>query len=125
VARIPSTEGKKVVGYSSFTYILLLILLSSIAGCKTVIAVDPLTIAGREGFIVDGRTQKQEILERLGQAQKSYENGAILIYHVQMMRDGRLGLRQDKHSQCDAFVMVFGDDGVLTRHSYVKHGCNH
>jgi len=111
------------MGRLAFTVLSLLILLPSIFGCDTIRAVDPATIAGREGFIEDGRTRRQEILERLGPAQASYENGAILIYHVYVDKDGRIGLQRDNRFSCDAYVLVFNAQQVLQRHSLVKHGC--
>ena len=111
------------MGRLAFTVLSLLILLPSIVGCDTIRAVDPVTIAGREGFIEDGRTRRQEILGRLGPAQASYENGAILIYHVHVDKDGRIGLQRDNRFSCDAYVLVFDAQKVLQHHSLVKHGC--
>jgi hypothetical protein len=111
------------MGRLAFAVLSLLVLIPSIVGCDTIRAVDPATIAGREGFIEDGRTRRQEILERLGPAQASYENGAILIYHVNVDKDGRIGLQRDDRFSCDAYVLVFDAQQVLQRHSLVKHGC--
>lgn len=113
------------MGRISSSFLMSLIILPAIAGCQTVTAVDPATITGGEGFIVDGRTRRQEVLERLGEEQMSFENRAILIYHVHMTADGRIDLQRDARIPCDAYVLVFDSDGVLVRHSYIKHGCSH
>ena len=111
------------MGHLVFPILLLLSLLPPITGCETIRAIDSLSIARNEGFIADGRTRRKEVLERLGPAQASYENGAILIYHMHMDRDGRISLLRDKRFSCDAYVLVFDAHEVLQRHSLVKHGC--
>lgn len=80
----------------SLQVLALLILLQYIAGCgsETVRAVDRAELAGREGFINDGRTRRLEVLERLGPANATFENGAILIYHVVADESGRTTYKQ-------------------------------
>ncbi len=83
--------------------------------------VDSSTMSKYEGFIQDGKTTKQEVLDRLGPAQSDYESGRILIYHVYLQDDGRMTL--DKKGTCHACVLVFDMDNLLERHSLVKYGC--
>jgi len=83
--------------------------------------VDSSTMSKYEGFIRDGTTTKQEVLDRLGPARSGYESGRILIYHVYLQDDGRLTL--NGKGTCHACVLVFDADNVLERHSLVKYGC--
>ena len=78
-------------------------------------------------FIQLGVTEKQEILDRLGEPANSYEGGRIVTYTV----SDRLKGRQDVIS-CDRtlsegsdfavynLVLVFGANNVLERHSLVR-----
>ena len=97
------------------------IVMGCLGGCVTARKVDPSTMSKYEGFIHDGKTTKQEVLDRLGPAQSGYEGGRILIYHVYLQDDGRMTL--DKKGTCHACVLVFDADNVLERHSLVKYGC--
>ena len=97
------------------------IVMGCLGGCVTARKVDSSTISKYEGFLHDGKTTKQEVLDRLGPAQSGYESGRILIYHVYLQDDGRMTL--DKKGTCHACVLVFDADDVLERHSLVKYGC--
>lgn len=97
------------------------IVVGCLGGCVTARKVDSSTISKYEGFIQDGTTTKQEVLDRLGPARSEYESGRILIYHVYLQDDGRMTL--DKKGTCHACVLVFDADNVLERHSLVKYGC--
>jgi len=101
--------------------LLMVIVVGCLGGCVTAQKVDPSRVSKYEGFIQDGKTTKQEIQDRLGSAQSSYENGRILIYHVYLEDDGRMNLKGS--GTCHACVMVFDKDSLLERHSLVKHGC--
>lgn len=92
-------------------------------GCETARVVPSAEIVKQEGFIVEGKTRKQEVLDRFGPAQSTFESGALLIYHVQLDERGRINLRRDKRFRCDAYVLVFDSNDVLERHSLVKNGC--
>ena len=97
------------------------IVMGCLGGCVTARKVDSSTMSKYEGFIHDGKTTKQEVLDRLGPAQSDYESGRIFIYHVYLQDDGRMTL--DKKGTCHACVLVFDADNVLERHSLVKYGC--
>ncbi len=94
-----------------------------LSACETARVIDPATLREHEGFIADGKTRKKEVLDRFGPARSSYENGAILVYHVHLDGQGRIGLRRDERLRCDAYVLVFDAHDVLERHSLVKNGC--
>ena len=97
------------------------IAIGCLGGCVTAGKVDSSTMSKYEGFIQDGKTTRQEVLDRLGPAQSDYESGRILIYHVYLQDDGRMTL--DKKGTCHACVLVFDTDNLLERHSLVKYGC--
>jgi hypothetical protein len=101
------------------------IALVCLVGCATARKVDPSTLSKYEGFLHDGATTKQEIQERLGEAQSVYENGRTLIYHVYLRDDGQMTLMGGGacRGACHACVLVFDEDSVLERHSLVKYGC--
>lgn len=91
----------------------------------TVRKLDPSLSSKYEGFIVDGKTTKEEIQDRLGIAQSVYENERILVYYFVLNEDGRMVLRDVRGDTCYACVLVFTRDNVLERHSFIKHGCLH
>ncbi len=97
--------------------------LALLSGCVTAQKVDSTAISKHEGFVADGKTTKKEVQDRFGPAQSVYEQGAILVYYVNLDDHGRISLRQKKNSSCDAYVLVFDDHDLLERHSLVKNGC--
>ncbi len=97
--------------------------LALLCGCVTAQKVDSTAISKHEGFVADGKTTKKEVQDRFGPAQSVYEQGAILVYYVNLDDHGRISLRQNKNSSCDAYVLVFDDHDLLERHSLVKNGC--
>jgi hypothetical protein len=99
----------------------MIIVAGCVGGCVTAQTVAPATVSKYEGFIQDGKSTKQEIEDRLGPAQSSYENGRILIYYTHLEDDGRMNLKGS--GTCYACVMVFDKESLLERHSLVKHGC--
>ena len=60
-------------------------------------------------YLQDGKTKRQEIIDRLGHPLHSYENGRIVIYSW-----------FDKESKGYDIVLVFNEDNVLERHSVVR-----
>ena len=101
--------------------VVLSIVLGYLGGCVTARKVDSSTMSKYEGFLHDGTTTKQEVLDRLGPAQSGYESGRILIYHVYLQDDGRMTLKGK--GTCHACVLVFDANNALERHSLVKYGC--
>ncbi|OPY86345.1 MAG: hypothetical protein A4E72_01686 [Syntrophus sp. PtaU1.Bin208] len=107
--------------------LLIIILLALLCGCWTVEKLDPTLTSKYAGFLHDGKTTKQEIIDRLGQANSIYENGKILIYYLWMERDGRMMLQDSKHKEIiDApkyqLILVFNDNNFLEKHSLVERG---
>jgi len=100
----------------------LILLVVLIGGCRwTVQKFDPLSARKYEGFIHDGKTTKKEIIDRLGPSHSSYENEKILIYNVYLKKDGQMSLQGN--DPCNALVLLFDEDNVLKRHSFIKYGC--
>ncbi len=107
---------------SSLQFILFTSLFSAcFSGCATVQKLEASSASKYEGFIHDGETSKQKITDRLGQASSIYENGRILIYHVYLNEDGQMIL--NGKGTCHALVLVFNDNALLEKHSFIKHGC--
>ena len=110
-----------------------------IAGCATVIAPqDPQIVAQRLPFIRDGKTSKEEVLNRMGEPINRYENGRILTYTMcedLYLKDRlRLSGTQPKSGKYDGprtlilcdftgdrynLILVFGPDDLVERHSLV------
>ncbi len=103
-------------------YILLIFVSLAIpCGCYTVKKLEPSSTSKYEGFIHDGKTTKQEIIGRFGLASSLYENERILIYHVYLKEDGQITIKGV--GTCHALVVVFNENNVLEKHSFVKDGC--
>jgi hypothetical protein len=100
---------------------LTVVIATCLAACMTAKKLDPPTLSKYEGFICDGKTTKQEVLDRLGFSANAYEKDTILIYHAYLQDDGRMTLAGP--GTCHALVLVFDKENVLERHSLVKHGC--
>lgn len=92
-----------------------------LGGCWKVHKLDPSLTNKYEGFIQNGKTTRQQVQNRLGSADSSYENGRILIYHVFI--DKYRGMNLQGKGACHACVLVFDNNNVLENHSLVKHGC--
>jgi hypothetical protein len=94
--------------------------------CSTVTPVEPQLVRERLPFIQDGKTSKEEILNRLGEPANRYEDGRILTYkmckdielqgrlHVCGTRGGREGIFSG-----GTLILVFGADNLVERHSMV------
>jgi hypothetical protein len=94
---------------------------SLLFGCTTSQRMDASLAEKYDGFIRDGQTTKLEVETRLGSAHSMYEQGRILIYRVYLLEDGRMNLKGI--GDCHVCVLVFDKDGVVERHSIIKHGC--
>ncbi len=107
--------------------LLIFILLALLCGCWTVEKLDPTLTNKYSGFLHDGKTTKQEIIDRLGQANSIYEKGKILIYDVWMEKDGRMMLQDREHKDIAAapkyqLILIFNDNNFLEKHSLVERG---
>jgi hypothetical protein len=71
--------------------------------------IDPQLESERFEYLQDGKTNRQEIIDRLGHPRHNYENGRIVIYSW-----------FDEESKGYDIVLVFNEDNVLERHSVVR-----
>jgi hypothetical protein len=90
-----------------FFFLFIVILAFSCATARRVI--DPQLESERFEYLQDGKTKRQEIIDRLGHPGHSYENGRIVIYSW-----------FDKEAKGYDIVLVFNEDNVLERHSVVR-----
>jgi len=82
------------------------------------------------GFIQDSITTREEVLLRLGNPSARFEGEKILTYNLHADQKGKwhlvapqinltTGFRTWSVGTC-SLVLVFGDDGVLRKHSLVE-----
>lgn len=101
------------------------------AGCASTLKPCPELLREQVSFISDGKTTRQELLDRLGASVSQYEEGRIHIYV--MRQDGQDRLRVPQvplpsdspqkvswHPEVYNLVLVFGADGVLERHALLR-----
>lgn len=88
---------------------LLLIVALAISCAPKRQVIDPQFESNRFGFLRDGKINRQEIIDRLGEHSSSYENGRIVIYYW-------LGEENKAYN----VVLVFNEQDVLKRHSVVR-----
>ena len=104
---------------------LFLVSILLLAGCATVVVpLEPQLVSERLPFIRDGKTSKQEVLNRLGEPDSRYEGEQILTYV--MCEDISLGggVRLSHTVPCSSahtnnLILVFGPDDLIARHSMV------
>jgi len=74
--------------------------------------IDPQLEGDRFGYLQDGKTNRQEIIDRLGNPRHSYENGRIVIYSWFDEESG-------DYVAYD-IVLIFNEKDILERHSVVR-----
>lgn len=74
--------------------------------------VDPQFESERFGYLQDGKINRQEIKDRLGNPRHSYENGRIVIYSW-------IDMKSDVYVTYD-IVLIFNENDILERHSVVR-----
>lgn len=103
-------------------------------GCATphVQPADPQLLFKSEllAFIQDGVTTREEVVVNLGIPSAQFEGEKILIYQLYADQAGKWHLVASQISNINGFkvsqkgksslVLVFGDDGVLRKHSLVR-----
>jgi len=82
----------------------------------------------RFGFLVDGKTTREEILFRMGDPSARYEDGRIFTYQIIPASDGAWRVQPPGRDEsmmrlwadysC-SLVLVFDENGLLTRHKLV------
>ena len=76
---------------------------------------DDLIMNGKLEFLIDGETEKQEIIDQLGPAYHSYENGRIIITYWYGEIPSHGG-----HPKFYHIVLILNEADVLERHSVVR-----
>ena len=74
--------------------------------------IDPQLEGERFGYLQDGKINRQEIIDRLGNPHHSYENGRIIIYSW-------IDMKSDGYVTYD-IVLIFNENDILERHSVVR-----
>ena len=74
--------------------------------------IDPEFESERFGYLQEGKTSRQEIIDRLGNPHHSYENRRIVIYTW-------FDEKSDGHIKYD-IVLIFNENDILERHSVVR-----
>jgi hypothetical protein len=75
-------------------------------------AIDTQLVGDRFGYLQDGKTNRQEIINRLGNPHYIYENGRITIYSWFDEESG-------DYVEYD-IVLIFYENDILERHSVVR-----
>jgi len=128
----PICHGKDVIrGSPLFVSAIAIIVL--VTGCATpnVQPADPQLLLKSDllGFIQDGVTTREEVVLKLGTPCAQFEEEKILTYQLRADKAGKwhlvapqidptTGFREWQVGTC-SLVLVFGDDGVLRKHSLV------
>lgn len=95
-----------------FSIFLLLIVVLSFSCAPKRQVIDPQLEGERFGYLQDGKTNRQEIIDRLGNPRHSYENGRIIIYSW-------IDTKSDVYVTYD-IVLIFNENDILERHSVVR-----
>ena len=95
-----------------FSIFLLLIAVLAFSCATKRQVIDPQLEGDRFGYLQDGETNRQEIIDRLGDPQHSYENGRIVIYSW-------IDMKSDVYVTYD-IVLIFNENDILERHSVVR-----
>jgi hypothetical protein len=101
-------------------------LVVTVAACSSYVApLEPDTTRSRLPFLIEGRTTKEEILNRLGIPAKEYEGGRIVSYILRENINSQLqvadtGFRRNWNSEIYNLVVVFGPTEILERYSLVR-----
>ena len=92
-------------------FLLLIVVLAFSCAPKRQV-IDPQLEGERFGYLQDGKTNRQEIIDRLGNPLHSYENGRIVIYSW-------FDKKSDVYIKYD-IVLIFNENDILERHSVVR-----
>lgn len=91
-------------------------------GCSSVVKpIDRNVVATRFGFLQEGKTKRQEVIDHFGGPRRDYEQGRIITY---LMREDATGDFQVIDFREDGplynLVLSFGTNDILVRHSLVR-----
>jgi hypothetical protein len=96
-----------------------LFLAAAFSACSSTVApvAETASLPGID-YVVDGTTTFRDVDARLGQPHARYEHGNVCTYPM-ALDHGRLK-RAEAEPPDHVLVIVFGDDGVVQRHSLVR-----
>ncbi len=103
-----------------------MIVVLAVASCSSYVApLESQTTRSRLPFLIEGRTTKDEVLNRLGTPFNQYEDGNISIYILRenlnsQLQVGDLGRREDWNPEIYNLVLVFGPTEILQKYSLVR-----
>ncbi len=91
-----------------------------LAACTTETAqVRDRTLLASLGFIESAGPSREQVVARLGEPARSFENGRIAIYRVHPKEDRLTTYGWGPFDEAYDLVLVYGQDGRLERHSLV------
>jgi hypothetical protein len=94
-----------------FSIFLLLIVVLAFSCAPKRQVIDPQLEGERFGYLQDGKINRQEIIDRLGNPHHSYEDGRIIIYSWFDIED--VYVKYD-------IVLIFNENDILEKHSVVR-----
>ncbi len=95
-----------------FSFFLLLIVVLAFSCAPKRQVIDPQLEGERFGYLQDGKINRQEIIDRLGNPLHSYENERIVIY---------FGVYEESGGYVEyEIVLIFNENNILERHSVVR-----
>ena len=101
----------------------LLVVLLSACSSTTVSPVDPSIAIKKFGFLRDGETTKQEVLDRMGHPLGVHGTDRTLTYRVFENVLGKIDLGVSEYPRTEyALVLMFNDKDVLRQHSLILKG---
>jgi hypothetical protein len=107
----PVTQYLEIKCLTILIFLLLIAVLTVSCATKRQ-AIVPQLVGDRFGYLQDGKTNRQEIINRLGNPHHIYENGRIAIYS--WLDEG-----SGDYVEYD-IVLIFNENDILERHSFVR-----
>lgn len=95
-------------------------------GCSSYIApLDLIRTRSWLPFLIEGRTTKEEVSNRLGTPGNEYQDGRIVSYLLRENRNSQLqvaytGTGEDWNPEIYNLVLVFGPTEILEKYSLVR-----
>jgi hypothetical protein len=102
-----------------------MIIVLGAVGCSSYVApLEPQTTRSWLPFLIEGRTSKEEVLNRLGTPFSEYEDGNISVYILRENLNSQLQVsdfgRSDWNPEIYNLVLVFGPTKIVEKYSLVR-----
>jgi hypothetical protein len=90
--------------------------------CSSIIRpVDSKVVATQFGFLREGKTRRQAVLDHFGGPRRDYEQGRIITYLMREDLNGRFQIISfEEEGPLYNLVLSFGVDDILIRYSLVR-----